>query len=108
MDRHGDIALGFDVSGAVRYPSIRYAGRLSSDPLGQLPRGEVSIIEGNGAQTGDDISFGDYSQMTVDPLDDCTFWYANTYYPRTAKSNIWHTRIAKFGIALGGCQSGLP
>ena len=99
MDRHGDIALGFDVSGAGagQYASIHYASRQPSDPLGQLPR-EVSIIEGHGAQLGD-IFFGDYSQMTVDPKDDCTFWYTNTYYPQTTTSNSWHTRIAAFRFA---------
>jgi hypothetical protein len=32
--------------------------------------------------------------MTVDPTDDCTFWYASTYYPTTG--NNWHTRIGAF------------
>jgi hypothetical protein len=102
MDRRGDIALGFDVSGAGsgQYPSIHYASRRPFDPLGQLPH-EVSIIEGHGAQLGE-IFFGDYSQMTVDPKDDCTFWYTNTYYPKTTTPNRWHTRIAAFRFA--GCR----
>jgi hypothetical protein len=95
MDRVGDIALGFDVSGPGKYPSIRYTGRTPGDPPGRLPRGEVSIVEGRGAQLGF-TSFGDYSQMTVDPTDDCTFWYTNTYYPKTTTVDIWHTRIAAF------------
>jgi hypothetical protein len=98
MDRHGDIALGFDVSGAAEYPSIHYASRRPSDPLGQLRRDEISIIEGHGAQLGS-IFFGDYSQMTVDPRDECTFWYTNTYYPMTTTPNRWHTRIAAFRFA---------
>jgi hypothetical protein len=96
MDRHGNIALGFDVSGITRFPSIHYVTRRPGDPLGELPRGEVSIIEGRGAQLGPLIFFGDYSQMTVDPRDDCTFWYTNTYYPKTTISDLWHTRIAAF------------
>jgi hypothetical protein len=102
MDRLGDIALGFDVSGAALYPSIHYAGRRPNDPLGQLPRGEVSIVEGHGAQLGFS-EFGDYSNMTVDPEDDCTFWYTNTYYPQTTRADIWHTRIATFKFPL--CQT---
>jgi len=99
MDRHGNIALGFDVSGAAEDPSIHYASRRPSDPLGQLPvsHDEISIIEGHGAQL-DDISFGYYSQMTVDPRDGCTFWYTNTYYPKTTTSNRWHTRIVAFRL----------
>jgi hypothetical protein len=96
MDRHGDIALGFDVSGANQYPSIHYASRRPSDPLGQLPREEVSIIEGHGAQISDITAFGDYSQMTIDPTDDCTFWFTNEYYPKTTNPDRWHTRIAAF------------
>jgi hypothetical protein len=103
MDRHGDITLGFDVSGNSKFPSIHYVSRRPGDPLGQLPRGEFSIIEGRGAQLGTSgcqfppcIFFGDYSQMTVDPRDDCTFWYTNTYYPKTTTSDLWRTRIAAF------------
>jgi hypothetical protein len=95
MDGRGNIALGFDVSGASAFPSIHYVGRRLHDPLGQLPRREVSMIEGHGAQLGN-IFFGDYHQMTVDPTDDCTFWYTNTYYPETTTPDRWHTRIAAF------------
>ncbi|MGH6835939.1 MAG: hypothetical protein ACREC9_10410 [Methylocella sp.] len=34
--------------------------------------------------------------MTVDPRDDCTFWYTNTYYPKTTNPDNWHTRIGAF------------
>ena len=34
-DHIGNIALGYSVSSATVYPSIRYAGRLTTDPLGQ-------------------------------------------------------------------------
>ena len=33
MDGSGDIALGYSVSSAATYPSIRYTGRLAADPL---------------------------------------------------------------------------
>jgi hypothetical protein len=60
------------------FPSIRYAGRLASDPLGTLPQGEAVIIDGAFAQAGV-TRWGDYSAMTVDPADDCTFWYTQEY-----------------------------
>jgi hypothetical protein len=103
MDRRGDIALGFDVAGPDKFVSVHYAGRRAGDPPGTLPRGERTIIDGSGAQLSS-ILFGDYSQMTVDPRDDCTFWYTNTYYPQTSSQNIWHTRIAKFRFR--GCRDG--
>jgi hypothetical protein len=42
--------------------------------------------------------------MTVDPVDDCTFWYVNEYYRvsgTTADPRPWKTRIASF--KLPGC-----
>ena len=40
--------------------------------------------------------------MTVDPVDDCTFWYTNEYYqPRPAAFN-WRTRIGNFKFAECG------
>lgn len=95
MDRMGNIALGFNVSGANVYPSIHYAGRQPTDPLGTLPLGEMSLIDGGGVQVHGFL-FGDYSQMTIDPVDDCTFWYTGTYYPTTSTPYDWHTRIGSF------------
>ena len=95
MDRMGNIALGFDVSGSSVFPSLHYAGRRPNDPLGTLPLGELTLIDGGGIQLHD-TRFGDYSQMTIDPSDDCTFWYTGTYYPTTSVPNDWHTRIGSF------------
>jgi len=95
MDRRGNIALGFSVSGASVFPSLRYVGRRPHDPPGTLPLGEIPLIDGGGVQR-EIILFGDYSQMTIDPMDDCTFWYTGTYYPETTTPNDWHTRIASF------------
>ena len=94
MDHTGDIALGYSVSSSSVYPSIRYTGRLASDPLGQMAQGEASIIIGAGSQTSS-FRWGDYSMMSVDPLDDCTFWYTQEYY-QTNSSSGWLTRISSF------------
>jgi len=100
MDRMGNIALGFNVSSSSVFPSIHYAGRRPSDPLGTLPLGEISLIDGRGSQNSY-TNFGDYSQMTIDPVDDCTFWYTGTYLPAlgTHLGNDWHTRIGSFRFA---------
>ena len=97
MDKKGNIALGFNVSDATVFPSLHYAGRRPSDPLGTFPV-ELSLIEGNGVQLRDNV-YGDYSQMSIDPVDDCTFWYTGTYYPATGLPNDWHTRIGSFRFA---------
>ena len=95
MDRMGNIALGYSVSSNTTFPSIRYAGRLANDPPNQLAQGEGEIVAGGGSQTVSFGRWGDYSTMTLDPLDDCTFWYTNEYMPTTS-SNGWTTKIASF------------
>ncbi len=95
MDHIGDIALGYSVSSAGSYPSVRYAGRLVNDPLGDLSQAEVSLIEGGGSQTSATSRWGDYSMLGIDPVDDCTFWYTQEYYSSTSSSG-WQTRIGAF------------
>src|SRR5207249_3533635 len=70
MDGSGDMALGYSVSSSSVYPSIRYTGRLVSDPLGTMPQGETTLFDGSGSQTGSASRWGDYSMMAVDPSDD--------------------------------------
>ncbi len=95
MDHNGNMALGFSVSSNLVYPSIRYTGRLESDALGTLPQGEAVMIAGSGSQTSGWARWGDYSTMSVDPLDDCTFWYT-TEYVETTDVAAWQTRIGSF------------
>lgn len=95
VDRDGNAALGFNVSSAAMYPAIRYTGRLLNDPLGTMGQGEVEIIAGGGSQIGSN-RWGDYSAMTIDPTDDCTFWYTGEYY--STSGNVWRTRVAAFKV----------
>jgi hypothetical protein len=95
MDQAGDIALGYSVSSNSVFPSIRYTGRLVSDPPGTLPQGEATIINGSGSQTSQSGRWGDYSMMAVDPTDDCTFWYTQEYYMTTSDRG-WQTRVGSF------------
>ena len=95
MDASGDIALGYSVSSTSVYPSIRYAGRLASDPINTLPQAEVELIAGSGVQLFGIARWGDYSMMAVDPTDDCTFWYTQEYYEVTGDAP-WQTRIGSF------------
>jgi hypothetical protein len=103
MDRNGDMALGYSVSSSSLRPQIHYTGRLVDDPLGQMPQGEGTIINGNGSQTGGLSRWGDYTSMSVDPSDDCTFWYTDQYLASNGSFN-WHTRIGSFKFP--SCTSG--
>ena len=94
MDQSGNMALGYSASSASTFPNINYAGRLATDPLNTLGQGEATLISGTGGQTGGGNRWGDYSDMTIDPVDDCTFWYTQEYYATTGTA--WRTRIGNF------------
>jgi hypothetical protein len=101
MDNGGNIALGYSKSSLTLLPEIDVAGRLASDPLGTLGA-EVLMKAGQGVQIGTDGRWGDYSAMTVDPLDGCTFWYASEYLPDSNPNGFnWRTRIASFRLPSG-------
>jgi N-acetylneuraminic acid mutarotase len=95
MDHSGDLAVGYSASDATIFPQIRYAGRLVDDPPNTLAQGEATLFNGTGSQLDTFSRWGDYSDMTVDPVDDCTFWYTQEYYETTSAFN-WRTRIGKF------------
>ena len=58
MDEAGNLAVGYSVSSATVSPSIWYAGRIPSDPLGTLGQGEAAIIVGGGSQTSTGSRWG--------------------------------------------------
>lgn len=111
QDKKGNMALGYSVvngdapgSGTEVYPGIRYTGRLAGDPLGTLPLGEGTIINGSGVQRTTNSRWGDYTSLNIDPVDDCTFWYVNEYYTAAGQASSpagWQTRVASF--KLPGC-----
>ena len=101
MDQSGDIALGYSVSSKSVFPSIFFTGRVPTDPLGSM-EAEQSIANGTGSQTNIN-RWGDYSAMTLDPVDDCTFWYTQEYITGASTPN-WNTRIANFKFS--GCSAG--
>lgn len=104
MDQSGDMAVGYSVSSSTIRPSVRYTGRVPTDPSGTM-EAEVNVVTGAGSQTGSLSRWGDYSAMTVDPVDDCTFWYTTEYMKTTGSFN-WATRIANFKFpTCGGVQT---
>ncbi len=95
MDQSGNLAVGFSASSSSINPQIRYAGRLVNDPINTLAQGEAHLYDGTGSQTSGLQRWGDYSALTVDPVDDCTFWYTQEYIPSNGTYN-WKTRIGSF------------
>jgi hypothetical protein len=95
QNKKGDIALGYTVSSLATYPSVRYTTRRRHDRRGLMAGGEVSCQEGSGSQVNSFNRWGDYSSMSVDPEDECTFWYTNQYYEASTPFDF-KTRVCKF------------
>ena len=107
MDKNQDIAVGYTRSGTStgQFPSLVYAGRIPSDPAGTLET-EQLLKAGAGSQTGGLGRWGDYSSLTIDPSDDCTFWFQEEYLQASGAFN-WHTALGSFNFP--GCgTSGTP
>jgi hypothetical protein len=98
MDNQGNMALGYSASSSSIFPQIRVTGRMATDPINTMTLGETHLVDGAGAQTDTSNRWGDYSDMTVDPVDDQTFWYTQEYYDSTSSFN-WRTRIGSFKLA---------
>jgi hypothetical protein len=103
MDRAGNIGLGFSLSSAQQYVAMAVTGRVATDPPGVMGQGEA-VFSGLGAENdlGTGGRWGDYSSMSIDPIDDCTFWYTAEYIPELGRRN-WKTRVVTF--QLPGCAS---
>jgi hypothetical protein len=101
MDSVGNILLGYTTSSSTVFPSVTITGRLRTE-LRNTMEAESTVFAGTGSQTTNRLTrWGDYSAMTVDPVDDCTFWYTNEYL-KTDGSFNWSTRIAS--MKFPNCQ----
>lgn len=99
MDKDRNMALGYsvtnddDTNGQEVYPGIRYTGRSKDDSPGRMSQGEKVVLNGVRSQT-DSFRWGDYSAMSVDPVDDCTFWFTSQVAPPAGLGGP--TQIASF------------
>jgi hypothetical protein len=104
MDHSGNIALGYGVSSAATYPSVRFTGRQTFDALNTM-ESETSMVAGAGSQIPENGEagnrWGDYSSFSVDPIDDCTLWYTHEYMSVTG-DYVWSTQIGN--LKFGSCQ----
>jgi hypothetical protein len=92
MDKAGNLAVGYSVSSRNLFPSIRYV-TIEGGAAGD----EVTLQAGAGAQQRSFNRWGDYSSMSVDPTDGCTFWYTQEYYANTARFDF-KTRVGSFKL----------
>lgn len=98
MDKNGGIVIGYNISNATTIsPGIRYAGRSAGDPLGILGA-ETNLLTGPGSQNGNLTRWGDYSTISVDPIDGCTMVFTTEYIPANGSFN-WTTYIGSFKLS---------
>ena len=101
QDNSGEAAVGYSVSSGTTHAGIRASWwnlKSATAPT------EISLFSGSGDEQNAG-QWGDYTSMTVDPVDGCTFWYVNEYFAQnqTGKPYNWDTRISNF--QLPGCGS---
>jgi N-acetylneuraminic acid mutarotase len=101
VDAAGNTAIGYATSSDSIFAGIRYAGRLASDPPGNLAQGEAILQNGGGAQTSGFGRWGDYTYTSIDPSNGMDFWHVGEYYTATSSAS-WATKIGKFNFVGGG------
>jgi hypothetical protein len=97
MNDLGDLAVGYSTSKKKKFPGIGVAARTTADAAKTLGA-ELKFYTGNGSEKGNFNRWGDYSAMSVDPTDHCTFWYTQQYYVKTGQWK-WATRIQPFTVS---------
>jgi len=103
MDQSENIALGYSLSSTTTFPTLKYTGRLQDDPLGIMTQGENLIHAGTASNSSE--RWGDYSAMSLDPEDDCTFWFTSM----DNTSSNWRTQVVSMTFDQCGClQEPLP
>jgi hypothetical protein len=90
MDKLGDMLMGYSVSSKTVIPGIRFTGRTVGDLANQM-RMEQQAILGKGSQLSPD-RWGDYASMSIDPTNDCTFWFSTQYLANSGGAN-WATAV---------------
>ena len=99
QDSSGEAAVGYSVSNGSTHPSIKASWWDLANPTAPV---ELSLFSGS-ADDENTSNWGDYTSMTVDPVDGCTFWYVNEYFDQnqTGSTHNWKTRVSSF--RLPGC-----
>ncbi len=103
-DIYGNIGMAYTSVSTTLNPSLRFTGRLASDPPGTMTIAENLIITGTSVDPSS--RYGDYAQMTIDPVDGRTFWTISEYFSSGRKN-----RASTFQISppvLTAMFSGTP
>jgi len=100
QDHIGNAAVGYSVASSSVHPGIRASWWNLQAP--KSPK-EFNLFTGSADEQGQNY-WGSYTSLTVDPVDDCTFWYVDEYFltQQVGSTPNWNTRISNF--KLPNCQ----
>ncbi|MBI9033515.1 MAG: T9SS type A sorting domain-containing protein [Bacteroidales bacterium] len=96
LNGQGELGMGYSISSSSLYPGIRYTGQTSvayANATGTMDVAEEIIHTGQYSQTGAN-RWGDYTNVSIDPTNDDTFWFSTEYMA----SSTHGTKIAAFNI----------
>jgi hypothetical protein len=100
QDSAGNAGVGYSTSSSGTHPSISASYFNLVNPSAPT---EIQLFTGS-ADEENSYHWGDYTSMTVDPIDGCTFWYVNEYFAnnQTGSQIAWNTRISNFKLSTCG------
>ncbi|MDP2721911.1 MAG: GEVED domain-containing protein [Bacteroidales bacterium] len=98
MDGQGNIGMGYTTVSSSEKIAIHYTGRYDSDPLGEMTIDETLIAQGTSNNPSNRLA--DYVQISVDPVDDKTFWHIAEYFINNQRTDV----VGVFQIASNFTQ----
>ena len=98
VDGQSNLIMVFNRAGETEFPSIRFAGRLSTDPLNTL-QASARIKE---SRTAGPNVWGHYNGAAVDP-NDTKVWVVGQY---AAADSEWATWIGETSYIASSAEGG--
>jgi uncharacterized repeat protein (TIGR01451 family) len=102
VNGQGQIGIAYNISGGGLSPGVSYTGHDPADAPG-VYAAEASLGAGAASQLNSN-RWGDYSSLTLDPIDECTFWFTGEY----GAAGGWSTRIGSFQLDTVACGGITP
>jgi hypothetical protein len=111
VDKHDNVAFGFNIQSPFQYIKPAYTVRMKNDPIGTVRFPLRDLAPGDHyyqANGGGRNRYGDYSGLAVDPIDGETFWIFNQYtyrVPQTTRytfGTAWNTKLGAFNPEKSG------
>jgi len=86
MDGQGNIGMGYTTCNENEKIAVYYTGRYAGDPLGQMTIEESLIAQSTTNNPSNRLA--DYVQLSVDPVNDKTFWHIAEYFVDNNRTDV--------------------